>query len=291
MSLARRLLALLLVLPVLAGCVASHVVSSRTVDAGTATVDRLLVIYEPRVFRGGTPNQEMAASMGASTLAELVPHLQARLPVVFGARGIPTRMVSGATAAQPEPGEKVLRLWPELVFASTGGHTIAMRAVLEDPARGATMWVGRLLLGNNGLGKFDDPGADKISAQLLEQMQRQSLLARQRAPAPAVHGLAPAAAPAMPAVPASGFAQLDDIDAIPYLNDRGRQVYRDWLQMPAPRAFALSPDGHYSFTSGLRPREANDPSDPTERALAVRERAAKVTCKLYAVNGAVVWVK
>jgi uncharacterized protein YbjQ (UPF0145 family) len=90
---------------------------------------------------------------------------------------------------------------------------------------------------------------------------------------------------------ASGFAAIDDIDAIPYLSDRGRSDYAAWLKLPTPRAFAIAPNGYYWHTSGVRPRDEALPTDPVERALLLCERNAKRPCKLYAVNGAVVWTK
>jgi hypothetical protein len=100
-----------------------------------------------------------------------------------------------------------------------------------------------------------------------------------------------AAAPAQPPRIASGFAAIDDIDAIPYLSDRGRNDYADWLKLPTPRAFAIADDGHYWHTSGLKPKDTTLPTDPSERALLMCERAAQKPCKLYAVNRSVVWVK
>jgi hypothetical protein len=88
---------------------------------------------------------------------------------------------------------------------------------------------------------------------------------------------------------ASGFAAIDDLDAIPYLSDRGRRDYSEWLKQATPRAFAIAPNGYYWYTSGLRPREASLPTDPVERALLLCERNAKRPCKLYAVNHSVVW--
>lgn len=115
-----------------------------------------------------------------------------------------------------------------------------------------------------------------------------------RAPAPAPQPAAmqpPAAAAPQPGHIASGFAAIDDIDAIPYLSDRGRTAYREWLALPTPKAFAVSNTGFYFATSGLRPRDTTLPTDPNERALQGCERNAKVQCKLYAVNGSVVWTK
>jgi hypothetical protein len=111
-------------------------------------------------------------------------------------------------------------------------------------------------------------------------------------------GVLPQAAAAMPVAPgaapqprriATGFAAIDDVDAIPFLQDRGRQQYSEWLTWDTPRAFAIASTGHFYATSGLRPKDAALPSDPSARALLMCERAAQVPCKLYAVNRSVVW--
>jgi hypothetical protein len=97
------------------------------------------------------------------------------------------------------------------------------------------------------------------------------------------------AAAAQPPRIASGFAAIDDIDAIPYISDRGRKQYGEWLGWSTPRAFAISPRGTFYATSGLQPREPGLPTDPSERALLLCERNAGMPCRLYAVNGSVVW--
>lgn len=90
---------------------------------------------------------------------------------------------------------------------------------------------------------------------------------------------------------ASGFANIDDVDAIPFIGDKGRERYRDWLTRSTPRAFAISTTGAYSSSFGLKPPDERLPTDPSERALQTCSKVSKVPCRLYAVNGAVVWVK
>lgn len=97
--------------------------------------------------------------------------------------------------------------------------------------------------------------------------------------------------PAQPARIASGYAAVDDIDAIPYLTEHGRRDYQAWLKLPLPRAFAISPTGHYWHTSTTHPKDQSLPVDPSERALLMCERNAHRACKLYAVNNAVVWTR
>lgn len=96
--------------------------------------------------------------------------------------------------------------------------------------------------------------------------------------------------PVVPVI-ATGFAAIDDVDAIPYLGDRGRARYREYLARPTPKAFAITPTGYFSYANGLKPATPGDPSDPAARALAVCERLGQGPCKLYAVNSSVVWAR
>jgi len=110
------------------------------------------------------------------------------------------------------------------------------------------------------------------------------------APVPAA--VVPAAYPAARSQPgfiASGYAAIEDVDALPYLSDRGRAEYRTWLTRPTPKAFAISEKGHWWAAWSLTPQDTSLPSDPNERALAGCQRSAGAPCKLYAVNGSVVW--
>jgi hypothetical protein len=90
---------------------------------------------------------------------------------------------------------------------------------------------------------------------------------------------------------ASGYARIDDVDAVPYLGDKGREDYRQWVGRPTPKAFALASTGHWFGAWSLKPFDPSHPSDPTERALLVCSQRAAAPCKLYAVNGSVVWTK
>jgi hypothetical protein len=78
---------------------------------------------------------------------------------------------------------------------------------------------------------------------------------------------------------ASGFARGDDVAAVP-LDEKGRERYRHYLGLAAPKAFAIS--------EKARPYYASD--DPfATRTLVNICRNAKVKCWLYAVDDRVVW--
>lgn len=82
-------------------------------------------------------------------------------------------------------------------------------------------------------------------------------------------------------IPASGFAAIDNIDAIPHLTASGREAYRYYLSQPLPRAFAMSASGAWSW--------AEDGDDPPSRALAACQKNSKSRCSLYSVDEDVVW--
>ncbi|HXE49183.1 MAG TPA: hypothetical protein VN663_12485 [Ramlibacter sp.] len=127
-------------------------------------------------------------------------------------------------------------------------------------------------------------------------------VARTKAAAPAAPASAqayvPPAAPAPvaanppgPAPIASGYARIDDVDAVPYLSDKGREDYRQWVGRPTPKAFAVATDGAWFGAWSLKPRDPSHPSDPSERAMMLCQQRTKGTCMMYAVNGSVVWTK
>jgi dienelactone hydrolase len=79
----------------------------------------------------------------------------------------------------------------------------------------------------------------------------------------------------------SDFAALDNVDAIPYLKDKGRDAYRVFLGKSSPKAFAVSSSGAWSW--------AEEGDDPEQRVLANCQNSSQQPCKLYAVDDYVVW--
>jgi dienelactone hydrolase len=80
----------------------------------------------------------------------------------------------------------------------------------------------------------------------------------------------------------SRFAALDDVNAIPLVNDRGRQAYQAFLLKSRPRVFALTTRGDAITTEGGY--------DPMARMQALCEKN-KLRCQAYAVDDDVVWPK
>lgn len=82
--------------------------------------------------------------------------------------------------------------------------------------------------------------------------------------------------------PPSNYAAIDDVNDVPYLNDKGREAYQKFLARPLPRAFVVSPNGIAAATDGG--------VDPLGRALRLcRQKSSD--CQAYAMNDFVVWTR
>lgn len=79
---------------------------------------------------------------------------------------------------------------------------------------------------------------------------------------------------------ASGFAKLEEVDAIPKLGARGRTLYQEWLTKPFPRAVAVSDKG--AMARGYGP-------SAMQQAVQNCEKLFGNPCRLYAVDDQVVW--
>lgn len=92
-----------------------------------------------------------------------------------------------------------------------------------------------------------------------------------------------------PAPLPSGFADINDVSAVPPRGQNSADDYRKFLEFPiaAGRFFAISED-----TNGATGRSWGDPSpegDAPTRAIKRCETASKSKCRMYAVNDKVVW--
>jgi hypothetical protein len=80
--------------------------------------------------------------------------------------------------------------------------------------------------------------------------------------------------------PATHFAALADVAAVPWVDTTSRAAYVKFLALKLPRAFAVASSGSSVSTQGGY--------DPLARALALC-RAHGLACRPYAVDEQVVW--
>ncbi|NEX64172.1 hypothetical protein [Noviherbaspirillum galbum] len=79
---------------------------------------------------------------------------------------------------------------------------------------------------------------------------------------------------------ASNFAPADDVAAMPFVSERAREGYSQYLNLSAPKAFAISARGHWSHLG-------ND--SRSMKTVLERCEAHGSPCWLYAVDNQVVW--
>ncbi|MFM0721321.1 CocE/NonD family hydrolase [Paraburkholderia strydomiana] len=79
----------------------------------------------------------------------------------------------------------------------------------------------------------------------------------------------------------SGFAAVDAVDAVPFVDEGGRNGYRNFLHQYPSRAFAVSDSGAWSWAEGG--------DDPMSVAVANCQKQSSDPCRLYAVDNSVVW--
>ena len=88
--------------------------------------------------------------------------------------------------------------------------------------------------------------------------------------------------PKMDFPPPTNFAAVDNIDAVPYLDDTGRKTYRKFLSAPMPKVFVFSETGlSASFNGGF---------DPLGRAMNTCQKYLQ-KCQVYAVDDYVAWAR
>lgn len=159
--------------------------------------------------------------------------------------------------------------------------------------------------GSSGGGLFDDQGrliglttigsvtgdAQNLnfavpSDWVRELPQRHALAAASAASAAST----PAAQPRKFAAPADGsFAHIEDVDRLPYANERMREAYRAFLSRPLPRAFVISEGGGWQMASGTQLPTPVGPSTPADNAQRECVRARNGRCFVYAIDNRVVY--
>jgi dienelactone hydrolase len=80
----------------------------------------------------------------------------------------------------------------------------------------------------------------------------------------------------------SGYAAIDDVARIPFINPKGRAAWSIYLDQPPPKAFAISPHGGWGWRGG-------DPAAMRRALERCNQAAGSENCVLYAVDDDVVW--
>ena len=84
-----------------------------------------------------------------------------------------------------------------------------------------------------------------------------------------------------------GFAPIQKVDAVPFLREKGREAYKEFLSKPTPRAFAIAPNGAWASNSPRAPGSRQP--DVVGNVMESCNRRGNGECKLYALDEHVVW--
>jgi len=274
----------------LAGCVSTHVTTLANKSGGTQEVQRLVLVF-PNAHVTWEFNN-LAATVGEKNLQQLAPLLRDRLPALFTKNGLPTRYVDkrDASPIALQAQEHALLIKPTSAsFMGRGGASgLHLQADLLDPVSGKSIWTAEVSMSKSGLAKLDEGVADHIALQILDRLRADKVAALAEGPWLNLEGKSVETAPKsiyaeLPWLKDSGFAKVDDVMAVPYLSEKGREGYRSYLNKRYPRAFAIAPNGNWAWSStGL---------DVAERALAACNKNGKDPCELYSIDNKVLWRK
>jgi S1-C subfamily serine protease len=161
--------------------------------------------------------------------------------------------------------------------------------------------------GSSGGGLFDDQGrliglttigsvtgdAQNLNFAVPSDWVRELPQRHATAAAAAASAAAQAPAAAQPRKypqPTDGsFAHIEDLDRLPYGNDRMREAYRAFLSRPLPRAFVISEGGAWQMASGTQLPTPVGPSSPVDNAQRECQRSRTGRCFVYAVDNRVVY--
>jgi serine protease Do len=92
-------------------------------------------------------------------------------------------------------------------------------------------------------------------------------------------------------LPPTAFAPIEDISGVEKAGGRCPKTYEEYLTRPLPRAFAIATNGKctQSWTTTPGKGAASQSPDPAVRALANCEAWHGQGCRIYSIDGAVVW--
>jgi hypothetical protein len=213
--------------------------------------------------------------------------IRERFPPIFSASGVELQVYTRSSGQerfrQEAAGRRhALYLTPtgQTYGAALRTLTLTIRAQLTEVEPPRTLWTGSMSVSRHAFSSIDDNLVDELAVKILEELKSSGLVG----PGARTVKLQPATKPMQLA-----DKPVHNVDSVPLLNERGRQGYREWLTKKPPRAFAIAEDGSWNSTWGTNPRNAGDPRDPAERAIAHCQRRGLSSCRLYAVDDTVVW--
>jgi hypothetical protein len=307
-----------------AGCARTSI-DSKTLGEASSRIDRIALIFHSaqnftlKSSYGPSYGKDVGINKAYENQSLVTRAVRRQFPDVFQKHGIELEVYldpsdKGRLDQDANKQRHVMHLKPVAARYSSGaygsGTTLYMEAQLVELRPARTLWQGNISVVRPQFATIDDDWATAFAEKIYAELKESKIIGvvnpmAASLPQPAVKresgnqsaeqlakaGPAPVEKPVKSeprsATPGAPVA-LEDVDAVPLLDERGRQGYRNWLTKSTPRAFVIGDGGRWNSSSG-RSRNSAEPSDPSERALANCQKRGLKNCKLYAVDYRVVW--
>lgn len=180
--LSRRVL-LLVSVAALAGCVHSRITGRTMGPAPAEPLTQFTVVLNDARFT----DVNTATLISNKDLDALMPALERRLPVVFGANALfaktirvkPERTNTGYKLSRPaEATGDIITITPQQsTYSSKSGSSLTLGVVVTGRERLAPVWVGSLRLATLGGGSYGDDLADTVGKKLLAELRDSKMIA------------------------------------------------------------------------------------------------------------------
>jgi hypothetical protein len=284
----------------LSGCTASRI-DGRARAEPSSKIETLAVVYDdmrtPVPREKPKPGEDVytAQRKAFDSQRQMAILIRERFPAIFAANGVELQVYntsSGAERYQQDTPDRrhVLQLTPtgQTYSGAVRMWTFSMYAQLTElQPVSRTLWTASMSLSRHDFASLDAKLADEFAVKIVDDLKAAGLIgpgARTVAVRPADPLIA-----AQAVTPAPAVRSVQDVEAVPLLDERGRKGYREWLTKKLPRAFVIAEDGSWNSTWSTSPKDAADPKDPAQRALSHCARRGRQSCRLYAVDDRVVW--
>lgn len=186
----------------------------------------------------------------------------------------------------------------ELVLFVSGGRStqnsadvqFVFHAIFRDTPPGIEYWHADYRVKVSTLTPwdpaFDSDTVSKLFSRIFDDLEKDGLVIGARQQFAAESPQQPVLTQLQPVV--SQEKAIIPTGQVPYIDARGQEGYRKWLTGGPHRAFAISTDGHWGYSTDAS-EVSGDARAAEQRAISVCQILAKTECFIYALDNRIVW--
>lgn len=186
----------------------------------------------------------------------------------------------------------------ELVLFVSGGRStqnsadvqFVFHTIFRDTPPGIEYWHADYRVKVNTLTPwdpaFDSDTVRKLLSRIFDDLAKDGLVIGARQQFASAVPQQPVLAQSQPAV-SEEKATIPPAQ-VPYIDARGQEGFRKWSAGGSHRAFAISTDGHWGYSTDAS-EVSGDARAAEQRAISVCQILAKTECFIYALDNRIVW--